>query len=341
MSKQILITIIMPTLNEEKRIEKALVSIRNQDINQDEVEILVIDGGSSDDTKKIIKNYNVRVLNNPKIVPEEAKKIGLLNSNGKYIIFMDADEEFINNSQLKNRILLFKNNENVKVILANGLKTPKGYPGLTRYVNSFGDPFSYFIYNFDGENLCESLEKKYKYINKTKYGNIYFIRKNDLVPIGDSGTTMLDLEYLKMHFYNNFNDPDFITTKFEKIISKTNCFGIINDDNINHYTSVELFSYLKKIKFRIINNINPNENISGYTARAKNNKYLNKKKYLFLIYCIIFPKVIIDSIILVIKKKRFIFLLHFLLVYYVLFNIILYSILKILKVRINNKYYGR
>ena len=51
--KNIVITVVMPTYNSEHTIEKALQSIRNQTYPQDSIEILVVDGGSTDKTLSI------------------------------------------------------------------------------------------------------------------------------------------------------------------------------------------------------------------------------------------------------------------------------------------------
>ena len=47
MEKEIFFTIVMPTYNSERTIEKALKSIRDQKFDQNQIEILVIDGGST------------------------------------------------------------------------------------------------------------------------------------------------------------------------------------------------------------------------------------------------------------------------------------------------------
>lgn len=70
---QYLITIIMPTYNSERTIEQSLQSIRKQTIDQEQVEILVLDGGSTDATKKIAEKYGATVVINEKRLPELAK----------------------------------------------------------------------------------------------------------------------------------------------------------------------------------------------------------------------------------------------------------------------------
>jgi len=340
MEHQIIISIIMPTLNEEKKIEKALNSIRKQTIPEEQIEILVIDGGSTDKTKEIALKYGAQILENPDVYPEAAKRIGISSSVGKYVIFMDADEELTDNNQLQKRINLF-NNSKVKAVLANCLKTPKDYPSLARYINCYGDAFSYFVYKLDSENLIDSFDRKKFNCIKINEGRIYALKKNDVTPIGDGGTTMLDMEFMKKELYSKFNDPDFSTTCFNDVAISTGCFGIVEGDTINHYSSALLKTFLKKLRFRIIVNLNPANNISGYIARSKVNNNLSYRKYLYLLYCLLFPVVLYDSIKMCIKKKNIFFIFHVIFTYYILFLVIYYSFLKIIGKKVNRIKYGK
>ena len=75
---EFLISIIMPTYNSEKTIEKSLQSIRRQTIDQSQVEILILDGGSKDATLEIALKYNATILKNERKLPEFAKQQGLM-----------------------------------------------------------------------------------------------------------------------------------------------------------------------------------------------------------------------------------------------------------------------
>jgi glycosyltransferase involved in cell wall biosynthesis len=337
-----LFSIIMPALNEENRIDKALNSIRNQSVNQDEIEILVIDGGSTDRTRKIAESYGARVLDNPKVLPEDAKGIGLRECTGKYIVFLDADEEFTHKDQLARRIALFQSDDELKGIITNGLLTPLGFPSLTRYANNCGDPFSYFAYRFDAENLVSSLDKKrYSYTKHGEYGRIYSVGASDYAPIGDGGATTIDYEYLKANFSDRLADPVFSSTRFNEIVNKTGRFGIVENDSINHYTTVYLKTYLNKLKFRIILNLNSKDEKFGYTARAHMNKKLRNRRYFFLLYCLFPPAVLVDSIVMSLRKRCSVFLLHFVFVYYVFFQIAWCTIKKIAGVNLTVDNYGK
>ena len=338
----VLISIIMPALNEESKIEKALKSIRMQNVNQEEIEILVVDGGSKDRTREIALSYDARVLENPQVVPEEAKRLGMYACSGKYVVFVDTDEEFTDKDQLGKRVQLFQSGNKVKAVLNNTLRTPKGYPDLTRYDNCYGDPFTLFVYRFDREDTIRSLDRKrYTYESAGVEGRIYFIKRDGLMPVGDGATTMIDFEYYKDNFSDKLDTSDFIATLFDDIVNKKGCFGIVENDIVNHYTTAKFKTYLRKLKFRVITNVYPNENISGYTARAQSNSYLKMRKYLFLLYCLLPPVVLIDSAILAIQKKCAVFMLHFVFTYYTLFVIGFIVLKKLFGIGSANTSYGK
>lgn len=86
------VSVIIPVYNEERFIERFLTSVYEQDFDRSSLEIIVVDGHSSDRTVEIIhkKFPEVRVLDNPhKIVPI-SMNIGIREARGKYLIRLDA-----------------------------------------------------------------------------------------------------------------------------------------------------------------------------------------------------------------------------------------------------------
>ena len=88
-----LITIIINVYNGEKYINKCLDSVINQTYKT--LEILIINDGSRDNTLKLCKKYKDKRI---KIITTEnrglslSRNIGIDNSTGKYIYFIDADD---------------------------------------------------------------------------------------------------------------------------------------------------------------------------------------------------------------------------------------------------------
>ncbi|MGK9252803.1 glycosyltransferase [Paenibacillus humicus] len=336
-----IITVIMPTLNSERTIDKALGSIRMQNIDQNLIEILVIDGGSTDSTREIANKYEAKILENPSVVPEAAKHIGIMNAKGKYVVFMDSDEELTRKDQMQKRLELFAFNPEVKNIIPASISVPADYPSLSRYINSFGDPFSYFVYKVDSEEFPKSFKEKCRYTDD-KAGIVFYFNAGDILAIADGGTCMFDLGYCRETFPEEVNSPNFVTTYFVKMVSLTQCMGIVEDDIINHYASTKLSIYFKKLKFRVINNLNNNEeSFAGFASKATVNKSLNARKYLFPVYCLLFLWPLWDSLKMAANKKSPIFLMHFVFVYYVLFQVVCQYTMRISGKQIRNKTYGK
>jgi len=94
------ITSIITSHNSEKYISTAIRSVQNQNFN--DVEILIIDDYSSDKTVEIIRKMQIRdrriklIQNRINKGVLYSKSLGVLKSNGKYIMFLDSDDLFVN-----------------------------------------------------------------------------------------------------------------------------------------------------------------------------------------------------------------------------------------------------
>lgn len=84
-----MISIIIPTYNEENQLPKLLQHL--QDFGQKEIEIIVVDGGSTDRTQKIAKEFHVLFLSSPKRGRATQMNFGAAKAKGKIIYFVHAD----------------------------------------------------------------------------------------------------------------------------------------------------------------------------------------------------------------------------------------------------------
>jgi glycosyltransferase involved in cell wall biosynthesis len=86
-------SVVMPVRNEERFIDQCLRSAFSLDAEG--MEVLVVDGMSTDATRQILNGWakrqpNLRVLDNPKQIVPTAMNIGIKAAKGKWIIRMDA-----------------------------------------------------------------------------------------------------------------------------------------------------------------------------------------------------------------------------------------------------------
>ena len=90
------LSIIIPAYNVEHDIERTLDSIFSQ-VHNYQIEVITINGPSSDNTRKVIENYaksqpNLKFINYDEKNSLGARELGIKNATGRYITFCDGDD---------------------------------------------------------------------------------------------------------------------------------------------------------------------------------------------------------------------------------------------------------
>jgi glycosyltransferase involved in cell wall biosynthesis len=86
-----MISVIIPSFNEEENIAQCLVSLSHQTVDRTEYEIIVVDGGSTDKTCEIARKYADMVFIQTSKKVGGARNDGALASKGDIIATTDAD----------------------------------------------------------------------------------------------------------------------------------------------------------------------------------------------------------------------------------------------------------
>jgi len=86
-----MISVIVPSYNEEANIARCLESLCNQTIPRDEYEIIVVDGNSKDNTREIAERYADLVFIQTSAKVGGARNDGVIRSRGEIIATTDAD----------------------------------------------------------------------------------------------------------------------------------------------------------------------------------------------------------------------------------------------------------
>ncbi|HAW09284.1 MAG TPA: hypothetical protein DCW42_09030 [Bacteroidetes bacterium] len=87
-----LVSIIIPTHNQSKYLEEAIKSIVDQ--SYDNIEIIVVNDGSTDNTISILSKFKseIIVINQINQGKSKARNLGIRSSNGEFIAIMDSDD---------------------------------------------------------------------------------------------------------------------------------------------------------------------------------------------------------------------------------------------------------
>lgn len=150
-----LVSIIIPTYNNSQYINKAIKSSLHQ--IGDYYEIIVIDDGSKDDTEIVIREFLDKIIyiKQENLGPSSARNVGLQTANGKYITFLDSDDEFLPN-KLKDQVSYLENNPQIDLVYSDGYRFFEDHLGIEKKIqlSIIGEVVPY---NINPNNYFEKL----------------------------------------------------------------------------------------------------------------------------------------------------------------------------------------
>jgi glycosyltransferase involved in cell wall biosynthesis len=209
-------TVIVPTYNSAKTIDKCLQSILSQTYAN--YEVIVVDGESTDGTQNIVKNYikgtQVKMISEKDSGIYDAMNKGIAMAKGTWLYFLGSDDELYHENILANVYQTITNNPQSKLVYGDVITTDET---VERYQNyRFTDLLSRCIchqsmfyhrslfkkINYDQQyTVCADWDFNLK-VFRRKINPLYMgqiIARFDLS--GVSGAWMHHSEYLE-HFSN-------------------------------------------------------------------------------------------------------------------------------------------
>lgn len=114
------VSVIIPVYNSQRTIKKCIDSVLNQTYNN--IEIIIVNDGSSDDSYSICKNYsathnNIKLLNCKNSGVSKSRNRGLNVAEGDYIQFLDSDDYLYKNT-IADKITKM-NGQNVELVITD------------------------------------------------------------------------------------------------------------------------------------------------------------------------------------------------------------------------------
>jgi len=136
----------MPTLNASgPLLRRALDSIREQTYPSEQIEIVVADGGSTDDTRAVVEGAGARVIDNPNRLAEWGVKSGMAAATGDVVVILAADNELVDSQWLERLAHLFERHERLSAVFGK-LVSGVADPPLNRYVELIqSEPLNWFL----------------------------------------------------------------------------------------------------------------------------------------------------------------------------------------------------
>jgi glycosyltransferase involved in cell wall biosynthesis len=170
-SNKPIVSIITVVLNNKKFLEKSILSVLNQ--NYKNIELIIIDGGSTDGTLDIIKKYKSKInffISEKDNGLYDAMNKGIKNSKGSIIGILNSDDIYYSNA-ISTAVKYFINNRNIDFLFGGVIKHKllHGYKPWKIYWS-----FGFYSAHSIGFFITRKAQMKVGYYNtKYKYSSDY------------------------------------------------------------------------------------------------------------------------------------------------------------------------
>ena len=202
-----IVSFVIPTLNASQVLEPCLESIKKQSISSSNYEIIISDGGSTDNTLKIAQKYHAIIISNPLKTAEAGKAVGIRHASGKYICLIDSDNILPNNNWLSQMLIPLEKDE--KIIGSEPIEFTYRSDGgfIERYSALIGanDPYAFVTGVYDRNNFINYkwTGLKINQIDKDKYVLVKLKPHQPIPTIGANGT-IFRTEFLKNNLKSDY-----------------------------------------------------------------------------------------------------------------------------------------
>jgi len=223
------ISILMPALNEEKAIAETIKNIPQEEIKEKgfDMEILVIDGGSADNTKKIALEFGAKVFECERGYGKQYR-FGFSKTEGDIIVAVDSDNSYPMRDIPHLVEILEK--ENIDFLSTNRFSEMN--PGSMRWLNRIGNR---------GLTLAANL--LYDLRLRDSQSGMWVFRKNILDKINLTADGMALSQEIKIEAFEKFKAKEIDSSYYKR--KGESKLAVFKDGFLN------LFHLIKK-KFNLL-----------------------------------------------------------------------------------------
>src|SRR5690606_30722711 len=219
------ISVIIPVYNAEKYLKRCLESLINSLVDELEVEIILVNDGSSDTSLDICRDFKtkydyIKVFDQNNQGPSAARNLGLQNATGEWIVFVDSDD-YVEKNYFERIITEINTHTDIDIFVFNYYKTTDSKCTEHKVFNKFNQVFNHI-------NILEILKNTndFKYllfpVNKVYKGEL--IRKygffDNEIRFGEDALFNLrlffyaqKLIFIDKALYNYYENPSSFTSQ--------------------------------------------------------------------------------------------------------------------------------
>jgi glycosyltransferase involved in cell wall biosynthesis len=257
-----LISVVIPTYNRADDLKKAIESVINQ--TYADWELLVIDNHSTDHTREIIDNINdkrIRLfeIDNQGVIAA-SRNLGINNSKGKYVAFLDSDDIWTEDKLEKSMFWL-----------------NQGYDVVYHDMDIVSNNFFYFgPHQFTTRKLEQPVYSDLLVNGNTLPTSSVVVEKGMLLKANGFNES---IEFIAGEDYDLWIRLSEMTQRFKKV---DGTLGNLSKGNDNEFSSLRLILILSELQKKYISRLSPSEQAQAYLnwiEYAYGRSLYNQKKF--------------------------------------------------------------
>ena len=234
MKKNYNVSIIVPVYNAEEYLDDCIKSVINQTYGFSNIELVLVNDGSKDNSLKKCNEYkakydNIVVIDKPNSGVSDTRNLGYKKSTGKYIMYLDSDD-LINRDSIKYLSKFLDENDNVDFVISRVRmfeKTNKWhymdyrFKDNKKFIN-IDEDLTYSQYHSTGILLRREVLKDICFDKEIKYGEDMKLMAEILLKNGIFGKEKRSILYYRKRdaetsaVQKQINDKDFYLKTLEK-----------------------------------------------------------------------------------------------------------------------------
>ncbi len=249
--EKIYVSVIVPAFNEEQYIKRCLDSLINQSLKN--IQIIIVDDGSCDKTAEICDEYKKKYPRKINVIHKEkeglgpARNTGIMEAEGSYIGFVDADD-WVDSDMYKEMYEKAIKNDSDIVICDIKMVDINGHQKLCQSMKESDENINIEKYLMSGiyPQIAWNKIYKKKIWEKFKFKNMYFEDLDIILPIVSH---CYKVSYIQKAFNYYCRRENSISNSFENIFYLDKL--IAYKDALNNTSE----RYRKQVEYWVANNI--------------------------------------------------------------------------------------
>lgn len=247
------LSVAIATYNSGRTLDRCLKSISSQKYNS-KIEVVLADGGSSDDTEKIAQQYSVRVIpvSSKKQNAEYNKGIAVNASKNDVLILIDHDNELPHDHWFQNMIAPLLGESDCFGSGVLRFDHDESMTSLDRYNSLIGtaDPVTFFLNKSAHQSwLYSNFHLRAKIIKETPDYYLVNLNPDSMPALGGNGAAI----WRKLLINEASSDPDHffhIDVHVDLVRTGHMKYAFVKD-TIKHYSNNTIIPFLQRRKYYI------------------------------------------------------------------------------------------